>query len=218
MQQRRYPIMTLRYLRSGITAIVIAGGVAVGLVHAQQRDGGLLPLHESGMVTVAGCLMRGDQVRGGDDDKFVLANLHTGIASVPEHTCTADAGATAVQLDNPKKGNVNDSMLGRWVEVHGRLEKETSTDEILRELDVASARLLPVVIPSRAAAPAIEPSPEPPAFEAAAPEPVPEPAVAVATSGVLPKTASFAPVTGLVGLFACAAGIVLWSFRSRQRG
>ena len=209
--------MTLRYLRSGVTALVIAGGVAVGLVHAQQRDGGLLPLHESGMVTVAGCLMRGDQVRGGDEDKFVLANLHTGIATVPENTCSADAGATAVQLDNPKKGNIGDSMLGRWVEVHGRLEKETSTDDILRELDVASARLLPVVIPSRAAV-APEPTPEPPAFQAAAPEPIAEPAP-VATSGQadLPKTASFAPVTGLVGLFACAAGIVLWSFRSRQR-
>ena len=127
--------MTLRYLRNGMIALVIAGGVP-GLAYAQQRDGGLLPLSQSGLVTVAGCLMRGDQVRGGDEDKFVLANLQTGIATVPEHTCTADAGATAVQLDNPKKGNVNDSMLGRWVEVHGRLERETSTDDILRELDV----------------------------------------------------------------------------------
>ena len=87
--------MTLRYLRNGVIALVIAGGVPVGLAYAQQRDGGLLPLRESGMVTVAGCLMRGDQVRGGDEDKFVLANLHTGIASVPEHTCTADAGGTS---------------------------------------------------------------------------------------------------------------------------
>ena len=199
--------------------MVIAGGVPVGLAYAQQRDGGLLPLRESGMVTVAGCLMRGDQVRGGDDDKFVLANLHTGIANVPEHTCTANADATAVQLDNPKKGNVNDSMLGRWVEVHGRLEKETSTDDILRELDVDSARLLPVVIPSRAAAPVFEPSPEPPAFQAAAPEPIAEP-VPVATSGqeALPKTASPVPLAGLLGLFACAGGLVLRSFRSQQQG
>ena len=207
--------MTLRYLRNGMIALVIAGGVP-GLAYAQQRDGGLLPLSQSGLVTVAGCLMRGDQVRGGDEDKFVLANLHTGIATVPEHTCTADAGATAVQLDNPKKGNVNDSMLGRWVEVHGRLEKETSTDDILRELDVDSARLLPVVIPTRAAAPVFEPSPEPPAFQAAAPEPIAEP-VPVATSGqeTLPKTASPVPLMGLLGLFACAGGLVLRSFRKQ---
>ena len=117
--------MTLRYLRNGVTATVIGCGVMIGLASAQQRgrDGGLLPPSESGMVTVAGCLMRGDQVRDGDDDKFVLADLRTGpVASVPSQTCTADAGATAVQLDNPRKGNIDESMLGRWVEISGRLE------------------------------------------------------------------------------------------------
>ena len=210
--------MALRHVSGGVTTVAIAFGLMIGPANAQQRDGGLLPLEESGMVTVAGCLMRGNQVSGGDKDKYILANLHRGpVADVPEQTCTADPGATAVQLDNPHKGNIDESMLGRWVEVSGRLEKETSTDNILRELDVITARLLPVETPRIAAVPEPEPAPQaiaPPAPEPAAPEPVP-----VATSGQadLPKTASSAPMFAMLGLFACAGSLALRSFRTRQR-
>src|SRR6187402_118117 len=209
--------MALRYL-SGVTAVAIAFGLMIGPAFSQQRDGGLLPLEESGMVTVAGCLLRGDQVSGGDKDKYVLANLQH-IANAPEQTCTADPGATAVQLDNPRKGNIDESMLGKWIEVSGRLEKETSTDNILRELDVNAARLLPVEAPRIAAVP--EPEPEPQAVaEPAAPEPSPEP-VPVATSGQaaadLPKTASSAPIFAMLGLFAFAGSLGLRSLRTRQR-
>jgi hypothetical protein len=209
--------MALRFVSGGVTAVAIAFGVMIGPAYSQQRDGGLLPLKESGIVTVAGCLMRGDQISGGDKDKYVLANLHQGpIADVPEQACTADAGATAVQLDNPKKGNIDESMLGKWVEVSGRLEKETSTDNILRELDVNTARVLPEA--PRAVAVA-EPEPEPQAVaEPAAPEPSPAP-VPVATSGQadLPKTAGSAPIFAMLGLFACAGSLALRSLRTRQR-
>ena len=208
--------MALRYLRGGVTTAAIAFGLMIGPANAQQRDGGLLPLHESGTVTVAGCLLRGDQVSGGDKDKYVLANLQN-IANAPEQTCTADPGATAVQLDNPRKGNIDESMLGKWVEVSGRLEKETSTDNILRELDVHAARLLPVEAPRIAAVP--EPEPEPQAVaQPAAPEPSPEP-VPVATSGQadLPKTASSTPIIAMLGLFAFAGSLGLRSLRTRQR-
>lgn len=207
--------MTVRYVYSGVAVVAIACGLTIGAASAQQlgRDGGLLPPEESGMVTVSGCLMRGDQIRGGDDDKYVLANVRKDqITSVPEQTCSADADATAVQLDNPKKGNVDDTMLGRWVEISGRLERETSNDDILRELDVVAARLLPVDSPRAAAEP---PAPEPEVI-AAAPEPAPqaEPAP-VATSGQLPTTSSFGPLAGLIGLLACGGGLVLRSFRAR---
>ena len=210
--------MTLRYVYGGGAAIALTCGLAIGVASAQQlgRDGGLLPAEESGMVTVAGCLVRGDQIRGGDDDKYVLANPKAGpIASAPGETCTADANGTAVQLDNPEKGNVDDTMLGRYVEISGRLERETSNDDILRELDVIAARLLPVEAPRAAAEPAPEPIFEPP-VQAAAPEPAPAP-VPVATSGQedLPKTASFGPLAGLIGLFACGGGLMLRSLRRR---
>jgi len=207
--------MALRYLSGSVTAVAIVFGLTTGPAYSQQRDGGLLPLKESGIVTVAGCLMRGDQISGGDKDKYVLANLHPGpVADVREQACSADAEATAVQLDNPRKGNIDESMLGRWVEVNGRLEKETSTDNILRELDVHTARLLPEA-PRPVAVAEPEPQPVP---DAIAPEPSPAP-VPVATSGQadLPKTAGSAPLFAMLGLFACAGSLALRSFRTRQR-
>ncbi len=209
--------MTVRYVYNGVAAVAIVCGFTIGTASAQQlgRDGGLLPPEESGMVTVAGCLLRGDQIRGGDDDKYVLANVRKEqITSVPEQTCSADAGANAVQLDNPKKGNVDDTMLGRWVEISGRLERETSNDDILRELDVLAARLLPVDAPRAAAEPAPAPEPAPVIAAAPEPEPAPEPAP-VATSGQLPTTSSFGPLAGLIGLFACGGALALRSFRAR---
>jgi hypothetical protein len=212
--------MALRYLSGSVTAVAIVFGLTTGPAYSQQRDGGLLPLKESGMVTVAGCLLRGNQVKDGDSDKYVLANLQKGpVANAPEQTCTADTGATAVQLDNPDKGNINESMLGKWVEVSGRLERETSGDNILRELDVTSARLLTAEAPLNAAASAPEPAPQAVAPPAAA-EPSPAPAP-IATSGQadadLPKTASVEPLIAMLGLLAFAGALVLRSFRTRQR-
>ena len=44
-------------------------------------------------------------------------------------------------------------MLGRWVEISGRLESETSKDpDNLRELDVLTFKMVPVVAPRPAAA------------------------------------------------------------------
>jgi hypothetical protein len=158
--------------------------------------------------------MRGDQIRGGDDDKYVLANLSKEpMANAPAQTCSADPDATAIQLDDPEDGNIDDTMLGRWVEISGRLERETSDDDILRELDVMAARLLPVETPRAAAEPA-------PVFEPPAAQVEPEPAAPapVATSGQadLPATASFAPLAGLIGLFACGGGLALRSLRRRH--
>jgi hypothetical protein len=205
-----------------MTAVVIACGAAVDTAYAQLRDGAILPPEQSAVVTVAGCLLRGDQVRGGKADKYVLVNPIKGpMASVPENGCTADANDNALVLDNPSKGKVNDSMLGQVVEISGRLERETDTNpDNLRELDVASARVVPVVAPRRAeapppaAAPPIAPEPEP--IPEAAPEPAP-----VATAGqapaALPKTASTVPATGLIGLLALAAAVMLRTVRSQQR-
>ena len=101
--------MTLRYVYGGAAVVALVWGLTLGAASAQQlgRDGGLLPPEESGTVTVAGCLMRGDQIRGGDDDKYVLANLSKEpMANAPAQTCSADANATAVQLDHPEDGRV----------------------------------------------------------------------------------------------------------------
>jgi hypothetical protein len=172
-------------------------------------------------------LLRGSDVRGGkkDKDKYVLARPKKGpVASVPEASCTAAAGADALDLDDTKDAGVTDAALGRWVEVSGKLEKETSKNpDNLRELDVKSFKLVPVVPPRAAAAPSTTPSAaasastspaaRPPASEPAAPA-----ASAQNAGQSLPHTASNRPAIGLAALLALAAGFTLRSYRLRQQG
>jgi len=195
--------------------------VTVNPAYAQaRRDGNLLPQNQSGQVTAVGCLVKGDTIRGGKADKYVLARVKKGpIASVPEASCTAESGADALTVDNPEKASMKDSMLGKWVEITGRLESETDKNpDNLRELDVRSARMVPVVPPAApAATPAARPAPAP-----AMAEPRPQPAAAPPAPEApapkhLPKTASELPAIGFAGMLAVAAGLMLRSSRLRQR-
>jgi LPXTG-motif cell wall-anchored protein len=222
--------MSLRHVCSAIAAAAFVSGVlSAGPAYAQRRDGALLPQEQGGEVTVVGCLLRGDAVRGGNKGKFVIAHPKRGpVENVAEAACSADSGADALTLDNGKKMGVTDAMVGRWVEITGRLEKETSKNpDNLREIEIAAIKPVPVAIP-QAAAP-----PPPPAIEAPlarAPEPVPAPLQEaepvpepVATTGelsqttapeALPKTASPMPLLGFFGLLSLAGGFLL----ARRRG
>ena len=99
----------------GATVVVVAFGmVTVEPAYAQRRDGNLLPQDQSGQVTAVGCLLKGNAVRGGKADKYVLARPKKGpVESVPEATCTAEPGADALTLDNPEKAKMTDAMLGK---------------------------------------------------------------------------------------------------------
>jgi len=214
----------------GATVVALAFGlVTVGPAYAQRRDGSLLPQDQSGQVTAVGCLVQGTAVRGGQKGKYVLARVRKGpAASVPEGSCTTDTGADALMVDNPEKAKITDAMVGRWVEITGRLESETSRNpDNLRELDVMSARLIPVVAPPTPAAAATPaPAPRPAPAPAAEPRPSPAPAPAAAPAPApapeapkkLPKTASPLPAIGLAGLLSLAGSLVLRSFRLRRRG
>ena len=93
--------MTLQHVYGATVVVFAFGVVTVEPAYAQRRDGSLLPQEESGQVTAVGCLVRGSAVRGGDKDRYVLARPRRGpVTSVPEATCTADAGADALDLDN----------------------------------------------------------------------------------------------------------------------
>ena len=221
--------MPVRYVFSAALVVFAFGLITVPSASAQQRrDGALLPQEQSGVVTAVGCLVPAKSVRGGKGDKkddYVLARPRRGpIESVPEGSCSADSGADALQIDNPEKG-ITPAMVGRWVQISGRLERETDKDpDNLRELDVQSARLIPVVPPRVAVAtpapapvtaaprPRPAPAPEPTPVPEAAPAPLPAPEPPRA----LPHTASNRPASALVGLLLLAGALSLRAFRLRQ--
>jgi LPXTG-motif cell wall-anchored protein len=221
--------MPVRYVFTAALVVFAFGLITVPPASSQQRrDGALLPQDQSGQVTAVGCLVPGKSVRGGKDE-YVLARPRRGpVESVPEGSCTADPGADALQIDNPEKG-ITKAMVGRWVVISGRLERETDKNpDNLRELDVLSARLVPVVPPrvavaTPAPAPVTEaPRPsraaEPPPVAAAAPEPTPAPAAPREPARALPKTASNHPASALVGLLLLAGALTLRAFRLRHDG
>jgi len=205
--------MASRYLYGAVTAVALTVGVVTASpANAQiHPDGGLLPLDTHGTVTAVGCLLRSE-----DGKDFILAKPMQGpVNSVPEAQCSATAADAALKLNDAGNRGVSEAMIGRWVEIYGPLEKERSDNpNKFRELEVKNFRVVPVVPPQKAEAPA--PQPEPIAAvieESFTPAPV-------ATSGQepapLPKTAGYGPTTGLLGAFALAGCLMLRSFRSRQ--
>ena len=203
--------MTLRYISGASIVIVLTWGlVAVAPANAQNES--LLPANESAVITVTGCLQRG----GKDGDKFMLASPRLGpVASVTDAACDAAVDTRALDLDDADDRGINDTMVGRWIEISGRLEKETSTNpDNLRELSVRSFRLIPVVPQRAEAAPAPLPAP-------VAETPAPALPAPVATTGIeepLPKTASPLAVIGLLGLLSVAGSFGFRAYRSRVRG
>jgi hypothetical protein len=156
---------------------------------------------------VAGCL----QLGGKHGDKYVLASPKLGpVENVPDGRCNATADDRTLEVKHTGHQGMNQSMIGHWVEINGRLEKETSSDLTnLRELYVRSFRLLPVV-PRRAEAAPVARY-QPPTIAPSEPAP----AAPVATAGVaepeptLPKTASPLPGIGMFGLLSLAAALGL---------
>jgi hypothetical protein len=208
--------MTLRYT-SGASVVTLLTCGLIYVAPAQAQNADLLPRGESAVITVTGCLQRG----GNKGQEYVLANPRLGpVANVTDGACDAAVDAHALDLDDARDHGINESLVGHWIEVSGRLEKETSTNpENLRELGVRSFRLVPVVPPQRVVTvPVPLPRSEPPA-----PEPAPAPALAptVAPTAIeqpLPKTASPLAMIGLLGLLSASGSLGVRFFRSRARG
>ena len=203
--------MTLRYTSGASIATLLTCGL-ISVAPAQAQNADLLPPGESAVITVTGCLQRG----GDKGQEYVLANPRLGpVANVRDGRCDAAVDARALDLDDARDHGINESLVGHWIEISGRLEKETSTNpENLRELGVRSFRLVPVVPPQRAEAPAPVPPAETPA-------PAPAPALTAAPTAIeqpLPKTASPLAMLGLLGLLSVSGSLGLRYFRSRARG
>jgi len=199
--------MTVQYVCGGFAAVLLTCGAAVvAPASAQTRDATVLPPEQSGWVTVVGCL----QPRGAHAHKYALASPMPAVDSVTEETCNSPVDSRAFELDDPEESGITEALFGRWIEIYGKLEKETSKNpKNYRELDVKSFKLVPVIRPRAEAVPApstqFEPPPEPVATAPASPAERP-----VGTTGTeLPKTASSLPVLGLIGLLSLVGALVL---------
>ena len=228
--------MTLRYASGALAAILLSCGLpAFEAVQAQTRDASLLPPEKSGVITVAGCLQPG----GENGDKYLLTTPKLGpIASVAEETCDARVDHRTLDLKDTSEHGINPSMLGHWVEINGRLEKETDADLTnLRELEVRSFRMLPVIpppvvspraeaVPVPEAQPQAEHQPATPTAETIAPPEerpigttgVAEASVPQTAETTLPRTAGPLAAVGLLGLLSLAGGFGIRFYRSRERG
>jgi len=243
--------MTVRHAYSAMTAGLLTCAVAVFAQTGRQAQSvnDLGSAHSP--ITLVGCLQREADyrrqegtggVRAGMGNEYILVNTTIGsVPSVPEATCTTTNTGAAVELTGGRERRLDESLVGRWVEVSGTLKKAklegvvgtsgTVTprptggfdpfghDLKLREVNVDSFRVVPVSPPLAARAepePAIEPEPAPP--QAVTPE---QPA---ATTGVqaqvqpeqLPHTASALPVTGTIGLISLAGALALRAFGRRR--
>lgn len=118
--------------------------------------------------------------------EYVLVRPTIGsVASVPRATCASSGHDQAIELehvkDHPDEHHLDTSLLGRWIEVSGKLEKFEHVSE-LREMNVKSFREVPVVVRRVAA---------------------------TRTQGELPPTASMLPLIGLIGVLALAGAFAL---------
>jgi hypothetical protein len=208
--------MAIRHQAGLIAGVLLTFGISV-FAPATGRAQDAFQLPEKGStVTVTGCFGYID------GPHYVLASpTMDHVASVPSATCQVTG--PVIKLDDIKQNGLDKSMVGRWLQVTGRVGK--AYDEHpnrIRKLDISSAMFVPVVIP-RAAEVIIVPPPiaraEPvaPVAPQMAPRMEQQP---VGTTGTrrraLPKTASSLPLVGLIGLMSLAGGLTLHVFGRRR--
>jgi hypothetical protein len=217
--------MTVRYVCSAIVAgLLSAGAVAIGVerTHAQEPVASALP-NDDAMVTVVGCVQRGLEKR------LVLVNPTIDhVASVPEPTCNTPVAEPLLELHDTHEYHLDDSFIGRWVEISGRLEHFDKHDDVKdpRELHVRTVRAVPVV-PPRAAEIVTPPPPAPPRDMPLTPQPSTTPAPTipegnvVATTGTataLPPTASDLPLGLLTTVMLLMGALAVRLIRLRLEG
>ena len=210
--------MTGRLVCRILTAGLLTWGLAViAPPSARAQITTILP--DGGMITLVGCFQPG----GKHHSKYVLAKPTIGtVASVPDGNCSAALDEEAVELKDTGARDLDESMLGKVIEVTGRMERIEGTVDAddLRELHVREFRPVPVVAPRAAEMPVII-EPVAPAPEVT-PLPLPEERP-VATSGTtptpvaLPDTASSLPLLGSLS-FLSLVGALLLQHRRRLRG
>jgi hypothetical protein len=209
--------MTKRHLAGTLSALLVTCGiVAIPPAIGWAQNQSVLP-EKGGPITLVGCFTSG-QIKSHVKPVLTSATMEA-VSSVTEATCTGSG--QPIKLQDLKQAGLDQSMMGRWLEISGRLEGNHRSDAI-REVHVKSFRVIPVVVPPVAAAPAPAPqiaeaAPAPPPVYTPAPQPAP-----VATTGEvrkeLPKSGTQLPLVGLIGLLSLAAGLTLHLFGGVRLG
>jgi LPXTG-motif cell wall-anchored protein len=206
--------MTIRHQAGVIAGVLLTFGISV-FTPATGRAQDAFQLPDKGsIVTVTGCFGYID------GPHYVLASpTMDPVTSVPNATC--EVTGPMIKLDDIKQNGLDKSMVGRTLQVTGRVGK--AYDEHpnrIRKLDISSAMFVPVV-PPRAAEVIITPAPFQPAPVAPAAPPMVQ-QQPVGTTGTvrteLPKTATSLPLVGLIGLLSLAGGLTLHLFSRRRLG
>ena len=194
--------MTTRHVRIAIAAslVTVATVALAPSTHAQAET---LP-QQGAEITVVGCFVRG---MVNSHERYVLVRPIVGsVNSVPEASCASIPGNEVIKLQDLAQAGLDQMMLGRWLEITGRLEGNHRSDGV-REVHVKSFRAVPVV-PPRVSETVSPPSPAieiPPVAPASEPAIEPSP---VATAGVrteLPRTATSLALVGLIGFISFSA-------------
>ena len=186
--------MSIRFFRTSITVGLLTCGLAA---FAPATAWAWTPLPDtSTYLTMTGCFLHTwVYEKGKEKVEYVLVRPTIGtVESVPYATCSSTGHDEAIELervkDHPDGHHLDTSLLGRWIEVTGKLEEFERVNE-LREMHVKSFREVPVVVPHAAHAP-------------------------VGAAGDLPPTGSSLPLFGLIGALALAGGLALRLFRYRR--
>jgi hypothetical protein len=152
--------MTTRHVRSALVATLVACSV-VALTPAVGRAQNTTAIpEEGGAITMAGCFVLGQVQSHG---KYVLVRPIVGsVESVPDASCAYTPGDQIVKLKDLKQAGLRHVMLGRWLEIVGRLESDHRSNSV-RVVHVKSFK----PVPGRAASVAenVSPPPPPPAIE-----------------------------------------------------
>ena len=213
--------MMFRYLWSAIAAgLLTLAAVAVSVERGYAQNGGGLP-QKGGWITVVGCLQRGLEKR------LVLVSPTTDhVPSVTEPACSTPVAEPLLEVHDTHEYHLDESLIGRWVEMSGRLEHFDKHDDVKdpREFHMRTVRAVPVVVPRAAEIPPAREMPlatTPPPAAPAPIAPAETPATTTGTTGTterLPHTASPLPMITLTSVVSLMGALTLRLARRRLEG
>ena len=141
--------MAIGRIRHTVTIALVTCGLAATAFTNLQAQHETVFSPEGGIVTLVGCF---GQAKIGNDDRYVLFAPTIGPAQdVPQAACAPKGTEQMVEL---KDYHFDLSLVGRWIETTGRMERAESKD-VPREFHVKFLRPVPIAQPVAKAMPSL---------------------------------------------------------------